>query len=822
MLRHYFVIAARNLKSHLLFSCINILGLTIGVASVILIALFVRAEVNYDKQWTNADRTYRVMRNFNPPGGGAPLYLATNAPQVGPLLALEYPQFDYVIRLMDNTAVLSRPNSTDSFYESGLYFADADVFSVFDIPLLEGDPENLFNGPFQVVINQELAEKYFPQGGALGGTILMNGEVPVLVTGVMENLPRNTHLDARAFTSMQTAQVILGERMQSWGFNNFHTYIVADESFDLASFESQMPDFLSRHIGEQAPSFTSFTVMKLTDIHLNSARDNELQDNGSGVTVMTFSAIAVFILLLACFNFMNLSTARSLARAREVGMRKVCGASKLNIATQFLSESLLVAILAVALATVIVQLSLPAFNSLLGSSLSLDITQNLWVLPSLLLFALLVGVLAGLYPAFYLASFSSATILRGELSRGKSGQLLRKLLVVMQFAISIAMVTATGIALSQLRYAQTLDLGFAQEEVLVYRGSGQQGLGGSYYTMKQELLRHPQILSVTAANLMPGDQNTNADGVRFEGGGAGVIGMPYLNIDFDFFETFDIEFYAGRSFSQERGTDLFLEPVPGEPSANANFIINELAAQQMGWTAETAVGKWMESVMDQAATQVVRGTVVGVVDNIYFSSIREAVKPVYYRVMNSQSRVNPFPNLRSMAIRISGEQRGETIAFINSTWNQFVPGIPIQQSFLEADIDGLYESERRQGILFSWFSAMAIFIAALGLFGLASYMTGQRAREIGIRKVLGSSVLQLVQLMSKDFLLLVIVAIAIAWPAAAYFMSSWLDNFAYRVEMSPSIFVVSGVLALLIATLTVGLLSARIAARSPALSLRHE
>lgn len=822
MLRHYLVIAARNLKSHLLFSFINILGLTIGIASVILIALFVRAELDYDKHWRHADRTYRIMRNFNPPGGGAPLYLATNAPRVGPLLKLEYPQFEYVVRLMDNTAVLSKPNSTDSFYESGLYFADSDVFSVFDIPLLEGDSDNLFNGPFQVVINEELADKYFPQGGALGGTIMMNGQVPVLVTGVMENLPSNTHLDARAFTSMQTAEVILGDRMQSWGFNNFHTYIVPDESFDLASFEGQMPDFLRRHVGEQAPEFTSFTVMKLTDIHLHSHRDNELQGNGNAVTVITFSAIAVFILLLACFNFMNLSTARSLARAREVGMRKVCGASKLNIAAQFLSESLLLALLAVALATALVLLSLPAFNSLLGSQLSLGLTQNLWVLPCLILFAILVGLLAGVYPAFYLASFASATILRGELSRGKGGQHLRKLLVVLQFAISIAMVTATGIALSQLRYAQTLDLGFAKEEVLVYRGSGQQGLGDNYATMKQELLRHPQIVSVTAANLMPGDQNTNADGVRFEGGRGDTIGMPYLNIDFDFFETFGIEFYAGRSFSQDRGSDLFLEPVPGEPSRNASFIINELAAQQMGWTAQTAVGKWMESVMDQAATQVVRGTVVGVVDSIYFSSIREAVKPVYYRVMNSQSRVNPFPNLRSMAIRISGEQRDETLAFINATWQQFVPGIPIQQSFLDADIDGLYESERRQGILFSWFSAMAILIAALGLFGLASYMTGQRTREIGIRKVLGSSVWQLVQLLSKDFLLLVIVATAIAWPAAAYFMNGWLDNFAYRVTMNPIIFLASGMAALLIAALTVGLLSARIAARSPALSLRHE
>lgn len=822
MLRNYLLVAIRNLSSHKLFSVINVLGLTIGLACVMLIALFVRSEVGYDTQWINADRTYRVMRNFNPPGGGAPLYLATNAPPVGPLLKLEFSQFEQVVRLMDNTAVLSMPDSADSYYEPGLYFADPEVFEVFDIALLQGNPQELFTGPFQVVIDESLAQKYFPRGDALGGTITMSGEVPVRVTGIMENLPRNTHLDAHAFVSMQTADVILGARMQSWGFNNFHTYVVTEPGYDMANFEARSDDFFRRHMGEDAPSFTSFSTIKVTDIHLQSQRDNELQANGSAVVVLTFSAIAVFILLIACFNFMNLSTARSLSRAREVGMRKVCGASRGQIALQFLTESIVIAALAVAVATLLVLALLPAFNALLGTSLSLQLFANIWVLPTLLALALFVGALAGLYPALYLASFPAATILRGELTKGRSGVALRKALVVLQFTISIALVIASGIALAQLRYAQSLDLGFQKEQILVYRGSGQSGLGEDYETMKRELLRHPQIVAVTAANLMPGDQNTNADGLRFEGGGPDPIGMGYLNVDFDFFETFGIEFLTGRPFSEERGTDLFIEPSEDKPRSNASFILNELAARQLGWDAGTAQGKWLESVLDREGTRVVRGNVIGVVDNIYFSSIREAIKPVYYRVMPSQSNSGGFPNLRHMAVRVTGNELDETLAYIDATWKRFVPGVPIRQSFLDADFQALYEGERRQGVLFAWFSAMAIFIAALGLFGLASYMTAQRTREIGIRKVLGSSVGQVVSLLTKDFLVLVSIAVLLAWPLAAYFMNGWLRSFAYRVGLDPLIFIGAGGVALVIAALTVGLLVARTASSNPALSLRHE
>lgn len=822
MLSNYLLVALRNITSHKLFSIINVLGLAIGIACVLLITLFVRSETGYDRHWVAADRTYRVMRTFMPPNGGTPLYLATNAPMTAPLLQRDFPQFEQVVRLMENTPVVALPDSAESYYETGIYFADANVFSVFDIPLLQGNPDELFSGPFQMVLNESLARKYFGSvDDAVGKTLMLNSLAPVRVTGVMADLDDNTHLDARAFASMATADAILGERMQSWGFNNFHTYVVTEPGYDIADFEAQIHDFLRRHVGEDAPSYTDFEVIPLRDIHLNSQRDNELQANGNNITVLTFSAIAVFILLIACFNFMNLSTARSLARAREVGMRKVCGASRTQIALQFLTESVVVALFAVALAALFVQLLLPWFNVLLGKSLTMGYLENPWVIPALVGMAVLVGVLAGSYPALYLSSFPCVTILKGQLTKGSGGVLLRKTLVVLQFAISIALVIASGVALSQLRYAQELDLGFNREQVLIYRGNSQTGLGSSYETMKQELLRHPEIVSVTAANLMPGDQNTNADGVRYEGGGPEMTGMGYLNVDYDFFETFGIEVVAGRSFSRERSTDRFVEPTPDMPGT-AGFILNGLAAEQVGWTPEEALNKGFESIWSEDGSLVTRGTVIGVVDNIHFSSIREAVKPVYYRLMSHDSTTSPFPHLRHMAIRVSGNNLDETLAFVNQTWNRFLPGVPIQQSFLDADFAALYENERRQGEFFSGFALMAIFIAALGLFGLASYLTQQRTREIGIRKVLGSTTTELVTLLTRDFVTLVLLANVLAWPLAWYFMNGWLQSFAYRVSLSPGIFLFAGFVAVLIASLTVGLLVARTANLNPSLSLRHE
>ena len=558
--------------------------------------------------------------------------------------------------------------------------------------------------------------------------------------------------------------------------------------------------------------------------HLNSQRDNELQPNGNITTVYTFSAIAFFILLIACFNFMNLSTARSATRAREVGLRKTLGADRAQVMTQFLGESILLTLIAVVVAVGLVQLLLPWFNNLIGLDLSVGYLENPSVILLLVGLASIVGLFSGSYPAFYLASFTPANILKGELTHGSGGVKLRKTLVIMQFSISIALVVAAGIALSQLRYAMNLDPGYNREQVLLYQGGAIEGLGPNYQTMKQELLRHPEVVSVTAANLMPGDQNTNSDGIRYEGGVDDFIGLPYLNVDYDFFETFDINFVTGRSFSRERPTDLFVEPNEENPSSTAAYILNGIAAAQIGFTPEEALDKWFEVGRggNSDTSLSARGPIIGVVDNIYFSSIREAVKPVYYRLMEHDNPQDQFPNFGQMAIKVSGQNMTETLDLIAATWAEFLPEVPVRQSFLDQKLDALYQSESKQSDIFTAFSVMAFFIAGLGLFGLASYLTEQRTREIGIRKVLGSSVVGIVSLLTRDFTRLVLIANLIAWPAAWYFMSGWLQNFAYRTPIGIGIFIFAAVLAWAIASLTVGLLAAISANANPTLSLRHE
>ncbi|MDA1369290.1 MAG: ABC transporter permease [Proteobacteria bacterium] len=824
MLKNFLLLTFRNLKANRLFTLINILGLAIGLTCVILIALFVRHETGYDKHWANADRTYKVMRTFLAGNTSPALYLATNAPQAGPLLRQDFPEFENVVRIMNGgQLIINDPETNQAFFEFGLHFADPDVYEVFDIPLLAGSWESALQAPLQMVINQTLANKYFPDGNAVGNSLLVAGQAPVQITAVMEDLADNTHLNAQGFISISTLVALFGEGfLENWGSNNFHTYVVTPENYNIETFVDSIPAFMNRHINENATSFTDFVVMPLPDIHLNSQRDNELGANGNIVTVYTFSAIAVVILLIACFNFMNLSTARSASRAREVGLRKTFGADRGQIALQFLGESVVLSLISVIIASVLVVFVLSWFNNLIDLQLQFSPLSEPLIPALLILLALAVGLVAGSYPAFYLSAFPTVNILRGELTRGSGGAKLRKILVVAQFSISIALVVASGIALSQLRYAMTMDPGFTKEQILIIRGNGVEGLGSNYQTMKQELLRHPSVVSVTAANLMPGDQNTNSDGVRYEGSDENFVGLPYLSVDYDFFETFDIELITGRSFSQQRGTDLFIEPTTDNPNTSAAYIVNEIAARQMGYSPDEVLNKWFEVGRGGGGSLTARGPVIGVANNIYFSSIREAVKPVYYRVMEHDNPSRQFPNFGQMALKLSGNDMTETLNFIESTWTSFLPGTPYRQEFMDQRFEEMYRSEQRQSEIFTAFSIMAILIAGLGLFGLASYLTEQRTKEIGVRKVLGSGVADIVTLLTKDFSKLVLIANLIAWPAAWYFMNNWLESFAYRTPMSVGIFLFAGVLAWLIASVTVGTLAAITANINPTLSLRHE
>jgi len=821
MFKNYLTIAIRNLVSHRLYSAINILGLAIGLACVILIALFVRHETSYDKHWSKADQIYRVVRTFKRSSGNADLLLATNAPQTGPLLKADFPELEQVVRIWGYRLLMGRDDV--AFYETGIKFADPEVFEVFDMPLLQGDPATALSEPFSIILGEESARKYFGDQDPMGQSILLENQMPLKVTGIMQDLPDNTHLQIDMLASLSSMAATFGEGfLENWGSNNFHTYVLTPEGYDIARLEAQLPDFLTRHVAEDANDWTEFPIQELTDIHLTSNRDNEQKANGSMTGVYTFSAIAFFILLIACFNFMNLSTARSAQRAREVGMRKVMGADREQLVGQFLGESVLLSLLAMVLAVALVELSLPWFSSFIGLNLVFDYLGNPGILAMLAGLALLVGFFAGSYPAFFLSAFRPATVLRGELTRGSKGALFRKVLVIVQFAISIALVIATGVVFAQMKYASDLDLGLNKDQIIILQGAPSTGFGSSYDTMKQEFLKHPNIVSVTGANLMPSEQNTNSNGIRAEGDDPEGRGMPYLNVDYDFFKTFDIDIIAGRVFSADRGTDLWTPTSEENPKTSAAFMLNKLAARQLGWTPEEALGKWFEVAQEEEFAQSVRGPIIGIVDDVYFSSIREAVIPLYYRVTKSIHEGSQFPSFGQMAIKFEAGHATEVRELIESTWKNYLPAVPINRSFLDDDFAALYQSEKQQGQLFTIFAVLAVFIACLGLYGLAAFTTEQRTKEIGIRKVMGGSVKDIVLLLTRDFSKLVLLSNVLAWPVAWFLMNRWLESFAYRIDLSLLPFAGAAITALVIAWLTVGGLAAKAAWGKPSLALRYE
>lgn len=823
MAKTYLLAALRNLFSNKLFSAINLAGLSIGLACVIMISLFVIDETSYDQHWKKADRIYRVMRTFTAPGS-PDLHLATNAPQAGRLLKQDFPQFEHVVRILDTTAIISRPGSINSYSETGVYYVDADIHEVFDIPMLHGQWDGALTAPFTIVLSESMATKYFGDANPVGETLLTNNDLPYAITGVMADLNQNSHMSPNAFVSMATLEERFGSAyMNNWGGNDYHTYVVTEESYDIQQFVDEAPAFIQRHVGEaNGPNPTYFSVIPVQDIHLNSHRENELDQNGNMILVFAFGGIAILILVIACFNFMNLSTTRSIARAEEIGMRKVFGATRKQLIVQFLSESVLLTIVAIFMAVGISSLMLSWVNNMLGSDLELGMAEHSLYFLYLILLALGVGLLAGSYPAFYMADIPLVKALKGELDTGVKGELLRKSLVVVQFTISVVLIIASSIAFTQIRFMLTMDLGLNKENIVVYSGIGTAGRGRQYQTMKQELLQHPDILSVTAANLMPSNQNTNSSYIRSDGAESELRIMTPLEVDYDFFQTFDIRFVSGRDFSPTNASDMHIRPSEENPHTSGAFILNESAVKQFGWTPENAIGRSFEDLYTADAAMSVRGAVIGVTEDILFSSVREQVKPTFYRLRGNSNTQSSSSGFRQMAVKYSGNNLRETMTYIEAVWHRFMPGVPISQSFLNQNYAGLYQAEQRQGNVFTLFSVIAIFIAVLGLFGLASYLTERRTKEIGVRKVLGSTVLGIVILLSGDFCKLVVAANFIAWPIAWYMMNAWKQGFVYQAEIGPGIFVAAAAATLTIAFLTVGSLAALTALQNPIYALRHQ
>jgi putative ABC transport system permease protein len=812
MFSNYLKIAWRNIIGNPLFSAINIIGLAIGLACCIIITLFVRYELSYDKHWENADRTYRVTRDFF----GNNLELAAVAPPIAPLIKQDFAEVEDITRIL-STGGVSLTRGDIRLRENNLVIADPNVFEFFNLEFVSGDAESALARPTDIVMSERAVTRYFGDEDPIGQTLNLMDQADVTVTAIIKDLPDNTHMAFEIVGSMAAVPLMMGEgELESWGSNNYYTYARLPEGYNPADLESQFNDFLVRHWNENAESMSALHLQRLPDIHLTSDRDGEWRANGSIAVVYTFSAVALFVLLIACINFMNLTTARSTQRAREVGVRKVVGANRKQLITQFMGESIMLTALAMLLAVAMVELVLPVFAAFLEKPLAFSLADP-GSLGILLISIAIVGMFAGSYPALYLSKFRPVEVLKGPAS-GTGSSFLRKTLVVFQFATSIALLIATGVVMAQMNYARDVDLGFDKSRNLVSELPYFADLWELYVPMKAELEAHPDILSAVYSSRVPGMQNNDGSGYVAEGVQISidtVQGISDIKVDYQWFDHYDVKFLAGRAFRQDEMR--IEEPTEENPVVKAAAVLNESAARRFGWSPEEAVGKIVRQPQSRDLDRFIDREVVGVIPDIHFSSLHNEMKSTVY--------AEPNPNYgRRISVKLAAGDHRAAIEHFESVWKKLVPGEPVFWEFLEDRFGALYRSEQRQAQMFGVFSAFAIFVATLGLFGLASFTTERRTKEIGIRKVMGASVKDIVMLLTTDFTKLVLLANIIAWPVAYYFMNDWLSRFAYRAPFGEWawLFVASAVAALAVAWLTIALQASRAATARPVLALRYE
>jgi putative ABC transport system permease protein len=812
VLKSYLAIAVRHLLAQKLYSAINIAGLALGVACCTLIALFIRHEQSYDRQWAQSDRIYRISRDYMSVNGGPETHFSGIAPAAAPLLKEHFPEIERIARLSRCGAAgggVLISNGETAFYETGFSTADADFLRIFDFNWLHGEPDTALARPGTVVITESAARRYFGAENPVGQTLFLdNLNNPRQVTGVVADLPDNTHL---RFDFLFHIQGTPG--LDSWQAGDcFQTYALLTRGADIGTVQRGSAQFFETRFRAGSSQATGFTATPITAIHLRSARQGEMRTPGSMTTVYTFAAIAVFVLLIACINFMNLATARAAQRAKEVGMRKALGATRSRLIAQFLGESLLITAIAVATAIAIVAAALPPFANFVEKDIGLEDLAGPEVVSLLVALTLAVGLAAGSYPAFFLSAFKPTRVLKGEVTRGSGAAVFRKALVVVQFAISIALVIATVVVFQQARFARNLELGYNKDQIVVLTGSLTGGLGPQWESLKRQWLANPEIRGVTGSTRTPGTQNDDSRQLRAADGTE--LNATFMVVEFDFFETYEIDLVAGRTFSDERGTDRVVLPRPDVPQpARSSLVLSELTVQRLGWTPEDAIGKQLD-------TGGFQGVVIGVVEDVYFETVRNAVKPIVYVVPPIQT--TGFRAIREASLRVSGRDLTQTLEHIDAMWRQFVPDQPVTRRFLDQDFEALYRGEQRQAQMFTLFALLAIAVACLGLFGLAAFTTSRRTKEIGLRKTLGARVGDIVRLFTFEFGSLVLLANLLAWPAAYVLMQRWLATFSYRIELGVTVFVASGVLALLIASITVAAVASRAARAKPVKALRYE
>jgi putative ABC transport system permease protein len=827
MFKNYLGVALRGLLGNKLFSFINLFGLAVGLASAILIGLYVANELSYDRFQPDAERLFRLSRDYYAFSGPTELRLAALAPRVAPQLKADFPEIEEFARTMHSGVGLIAHGELE-FYEEGIHFADPALFQLLHFDWVAGSPDTVFSTPQEMIITESIARKYFGAGEALGQTLKIENAADFTVTGVIRDLPDNTHFEGNIFFPLQSFLNLIGpDAANSWTNDSTYTYVKLKPGANIAALAAGFPAFFNRHIDAEASQRTGITAINVSDIHLHSSRQGEMGEPGSMAAVLSLGTVAFGIVLIACFNFMNLSTARSVLRGKEVGVRKTIGAERRQLILQFLGESIAMTFIATLVAIMFVELVLPAFNAFAGKALVFDVLRDTKLQLALALLVLGVGGMAGSYPALYLSAIKPAQVLKSRIRFGLKDVVFRNLLVVLQFSISIVLVIATAVVFLQMRFARNLDLGFDREQVLVLTGSPTQGLTSQWETLREELLRHPGVAAVTSSSTVPAMENPNGFNVKAESNPEARF-ISRMFVDYGFFETYGIELLAGRLFARDFPADR-LPDISGGAIAGVtpdqvealrqmtgNFILNESAARELGWTPESALDQPLRANSDDGRFGAT-GRVVGVVADSNFESLRFNVKPMIFVLSHPSLNATPIAS-----VRITGNDLAGTLAYIDQTWKRVIPQFPVNRRFLSDSFEALYQDDTRLGQMFSSFAALAIVVACLGLFGLATFNAQRRTKEIGVRKVMGGTVWSIVWLLTSDFSRLVLVSNLIAWPAAYITMESWLQNFAYRIDLTPLIFIGSGLIALCIAWVTVGGTAAKAATQKPVLALRYE
>jgi putative ABC transport system permease protein len=807
MIKNYFKTALRNLVKNKFYTSINIIGLAVGIATCLLILLYVVDELSYDRYNVNAGRIFRINNEVK--FGDNHFDLAVAPAMMGPTMVTEFPQVEQATRIRWYGSFLVKKGN-ENLCEDKVAYGDSTLFQVFTLPMVQGDTKTALKDPHSLVITESIAKKYFNSTDVVGKTMLINDTGNYRITGVIKDIPVQSHFTFNFFVAMTENP---DSRNDSWLSENWNTYILLRQNADVKKLEPQLNALMDRYVGPQLKGVTHMTLDEfhktggyvrasltpLTDIHLHSNKTGELYGNGNIQYVYIFSAIALFILLIACVNFMNLSTARSSNRAKEVGVRKVLGSLRKNLIRQFLTESVLISFIALVFAVAIAGLMLPYFNQLSGKSILVSRLFRPIMLLSLIMLMLVVGLLAGSYPAFFLSAFQPIDVLKGKLAAGFKRSWLRNALVVFQFFISIVLIIGTVVIYNQLNYIRTKDIGFSRNQVLVINNAD--ALRDQATTFRNELLQITGVQNATVTGYLPTnyDRSNDAFFTSTALDPKSAMSMQKWEVDENYIPTLGMKLLQGRNFS------------PQFPTDSSGIIINEAAAKFLA--TKDILNKKLYNLQDINTKKLNEYHIIGVIKNFNFSSLRDVITPLALRLGKDNGNIS---------VRVNTSDIPAVISQIKSKWQLMAFGKPFDYSFMDDQFNNLYAAEQKTGQIIIMFATLAIIIACLGLFGLVTYASEQRTKEIGIRKVLGANVSNIVIMIARDFLKLVVIASLVAFPVAWWAMNKWLQDFYYRVNISWWIFLGAGLLAVIVALVTISFHAIKAAIANPAKSLRTE